>query len=144
LKTLGVGVILAGGAQRSIGLSRSTMFAALTALTFLGATAPAFSESVTPGCVNDRFGNVQCPLPGGACLKDYLGEVRCSPEDGGISLDRYKKAVCGPGQCVVSFGGEVYCSSVPKGSAALDRYGEAVCTEGCVVALPEACITPSK
>ena len=123
---------------------RPTLLATLAALTFLVAASSAYSQSVSPECVNDRFGNVQCPPPGGSCLKDYLGEVRCSPADGGISLDRYKKAVCGPGQCVVDLGGEVFCSRVPKGSAALSRYGEAVCTGGCVGASAEACITPSK
>jgi hypothetical protein len=52
------------------------------------------------GCVNDRYGNPQCPPPGGACLKNRLGEVRCSQADGGILLDRYQDAVCGPGQCI--------------------------------------------
>jgi len=132
------------GAEMSTKLLSTIVFAMLAALTVLGATSSAYSQSVTPGCVSDRYGNVQCPPPGGSCLTDYLGEVRCSPADGGILLDRYKKAVCGPGQCVVNRMGEVICSRVPKGSAALDRLGEAVCTEGCVGALAEACIIPSK
>lgn len=40
--------------------------------------------------------------------------------------------------------GEVVYSRVAKGSAGLDRNGDAVCTEGCVGALAEACIVPSK
>jgi hypothetical protein len=132
------------GAEMPTKLLSSIIFATLAALTVLGATSSAYSQSVTPGCVNDRYGNVQCPPPGGSCLRDYLDEVRCSPADGGILLDRYKKAVCGPGQCVVNRMGDVVCSRVPKGSAALSRDGEAVCTEGCVGALAEACIIPSK
>ena len=108
-------------------------------------TAPsARSQSATPGCVSDRYGNVQCPPPGGTCVKDLVGEVKCSPPDGGILIDRYQVPVCGPGQCVTDIKGEVYCSNVAKGSAALDRYGEAVCTEGCTKAAAQACTTPSK
>lgn len=128
----------------AIKLLRSASFVTFAVLVVLGPTSFAYSQSVTPGCVNDRYDNVQCPPPGGSCLKDYLGDVRCSPADGGISLDRYKNAVCGPGQCVVNGRGEVFCSRVPKGSAALGRHDEAVCTEGCVGALAEACITPVK
>ena len=29
------------------------------------------------GCVNDRYGNPQCPPPGGRCLADINGEIRC-------------------------------------------------------------------
>ena len=115
----------------------------LVALIILGA-ASAHSQSVTPGCLNDRYGNVQCPPPGGSCLLDLYGDVRCSPPDGGILLDRYKNPVCGPGQCIVDRFGEVRCSGVGKGSAALDRAGDAVCTEGCVAASLQACVTPSK
>jgi hypothetical protein len=119
------------------------MYRLLVAVIILAA-APAHSQSVTPGCLNDRYGNVQCPPPGGSCLLDLYGDVRCSPPDGGILLDRYKKPVCGPGQCIVDRFGEVRCSGVAKGSAALDRGGDAVCTEGCVSASAQACITPSK
>src|SRR5262252_6292587 len=108
----------------SIKLLRSAILVTLAALAAPGTISFAYSQSVTPGCVNDRYGNVQCPPPGGSCLKDYLGEVRCSPPDGGIFLDRYQKAVCGPGQCVVNRRGEVLCSRAPKGSAALDREQE--------------------
>src|ERR1700716_504946 len=106
----------------------------LAALGAVGISSPARSQSATPGCVNDRYGNVQCPPPGGTCVKDLAGEVRCSPPDGGILLDRYKVPVCGLGQCVTDI----------KGSAALDRYGDAVCTEGCVSAAAQACTTPSR
>ena len=120
------------------------VIAVLAALAAIGTSSSARSQSVSPGCVNDRYGNVQCPPPGGTCIKDLAGEVRCSAADGGILLDRYKVPVCGPGQCVTDVKGEVFCSRVPKGSAALDRYGDAVCTEGCVGAAAQACTTPSR
>jgi hypothetical protein len=118
--------------------------AVLAALAAIGTSLSARSQSISPGCLNDRYGNVQCPPPGGTCVKDLAGEVRCSPADGGILLDRYKVPVCGPGQCITDIKGEVFCSRVPKGSAALDRYGDAVCTEGCVSAAAQACTTPSR
>jgi hypothetical protein len=125
-------------------LGHSIIGATFAAFAALAPIPSAYSQSVTPGCVNDRYGNVQCPPSGGSCLKDYLDEVRCSPADGGILLDRYKKAVCGPGQCIVDQAGDVFCSRAPKGSAALGRYGEAVCTEGCVRASAQACVVPSR
>jgi hypothetical protein len=111
---------------------------------FLALALSAAAQSTTPGCVADRYGNVQCPPPGGSCLKDIHDEVRCSPADGGIFLDRYKNAVCGPGQCIVDRLGEVMCSREARGSAALDRTGDAVCTGGCVRASADACVKPSK
>ena len=118
---------------------RSIAFALLTFV-----VASALAQSTTPGCVADRYGNVQCPPPGGSCLKDIHDEVRCSPPDGGIFLDRYRNAVCGPGQCIVDRLGEVMCSREAKGSAALDRTGDAVCTGGCVRASAASCAKPSK
>src|SRR5256885_15559555 len=87
------------------------------------ASSGAQSQAVTPGCVNDRYGNVQCPPPGGSCVKDRYGDIRCSPVDGGILFDRYEVPLCGPGQCITDIKGEVRCSRVAKGSAALDRDG---------------------
>lgn len=64
--------------------------------------APAHSQSVTPGCLNDRYGNVQCPPPGGSCLLDLYGEVRCSSAaKGSAALDRGGDAVCTEG-CVAA------------------------------------------
>ena len=63
------------------------VIAVLAALAAIGTSSSARSQSVSPGCVNDRYGNVQCPPPGGTCVKDLAGEVRCSPADGGILLD---------------------------------------------------------
>jgi len=125
-------------------LSIARVIAVLAALGAIGISSSARSQSATPGCVNDRYGNVQCPPPGGTCIKDLAGALRCSPPDGGILLDRYKVPVCGPGQCITDIKGEVFCSSVSKGLAALDRYGDAVCTEGCVGAAAQACTTPSR
>ena len=124
--------------------SIARVIAVLAVLGAIGISSSVRSQSATPGCVNDRYGSVQCPPPGGTCVKDLAGEVRCSQPDGGIQLDRYKVPVCGPGQCATDIKGEVFCSRVPKGSAALDRYGDAVCTEGCVSASAQACTTPSR
>jgi hypothetical protein len=124
--------------------SIARVIAVLAVLGAIGISSSVRSQSATPGCVNDRYGSVQCPPPGGTCIKDLAGEVRCSRADGGILLDRYKVPVCGPGQCITDIKGEVFCSRVPKGSAALDRYGEAVCTEGCVNAAAQACTAPSR
>jgi|SRR5438477_9868198 len=126
---------------RAMSKSLMTVLAVFVAI---GAASPARSQSVAPGCVNDRYGNVQCPPPGGSCVKDRYDDIRCSPADGGILLDRYEVPVCGPGQCVTDIKGEVHCSRVAKGSAALDRYGDAVCTDGCVGGAAQTCITPSR
>lgn len=116
----------------------------LTALLASAVLAIAQAAQAQPGCLKDRYGNVQCGPAGSRCLKDRFSDVRCSPPDGGIRLDRYKTAVCGPGRCLVNRIGDVVCSSVPKGSAALNVYGEPVCTEGCVPASAQACVTPVK
>src|SRR5438270_217759 len=66
----------------------------------IGAASSARSQSVTPGCLSDRYGDVQCPAPGGSCVKDRYDDISCSPADGGILFDRYQVPVCGPGQCI--------------------------------------------
>lgn len=96
------------------------------------------------GCVNDRYGNPQCPPPGGRCLADINGEIRCSPPGGGIQLDRYRMAVCGPGQCMADRNGDIVCSSTRRGSAATNINGDVVCTGGCVAATAKACSVPVK
>lgn len=96
------------------------------------------------GCVNDRYGNPQCPPPGGRCMADRNGNIHCSTPGGGIILDRYQTPVCGPGQCQANRTGDIVCSSTPRGSAAVDRYGEIVCTGGCVPAAADACVVPVK
>jgi hypothetical protein len=116
-------------------------FAAFLAVAVLGIAQAAQAQ---PGCIKDRYGNVQCAPAGGHCLKDYAGDVKCSPADGGILLDRYRVPVCGPGKCLKDRNGDVVCASVPKGSAALNAYGDPVCTEGCVRAAAQACVTPTK
>jgi hypothetical protein len=125
-------------------MHKSSIATLVAVLAAVGAIGTARSQSVNPGCVNDRYGNVQCPPPGGSCIKDRGGDIQCSPADGGVLLDRYQVPVCGPGQCVTDIKGEVFCSRVAKGSAAVDRYGEAVCTEGCIKAAAQACTTPSR
>jgi hypothetical protein len=113
----------------------------LLALAMLSVASLAHSQS---GCVQDRYGAVQCGPAGSHCLKDMAGDVRCSPPDGGILLDRYKTPVCGPGRCLTNRTGDVVCSSVPKGSAAININGDAVCTDGCVRASATVCTIPAK
>ncbi|MBX3652066.1 MAG: hypothetical protein KF771_11915 [Burkholderiales bacterium] len=96
------------------------------------------------GCVNDRYGNPQCPPPGGRCLADINGEIRCSPPGGGILLDRYRMPVCGPGQCMADRNGDIVCSKTRRGSAATNINGDVVCTGGCIAASAAACAVPVK
>lgn len=110
----------------------------------LPGTMPEASAQSASNCINDRYGNPQCPPPGGRCLKDINGEIRCSPPDGGITLDRYRMPVCGAGQCIANRTGDIQCSSVAKGSAAIDRGGDVVCTGGCAPASASACVVPGK
>jgi hypothetical protein len=113
----------------------------LLALAMLSGATVAFAQ---PGCVQDRYGSVQCGPAGSHCLRDMAGEVRCSPPDGGILLDRYRTPVCGPGRCLTNRTGDVVCASVPKGSAAININGDPVCTEGCVPASASACTIPAR
>lgn len=94
------------------------------------------------GCVNDRYGNPQCPPPGGQCMANINGDIRCSTPGGGIMPDRYRTPLCGPGQCIANRTGEIVCSSVTRGSAALNINGEPVCTGGCVAASADSCAIP--
>ena len=96
------------------------------------------------GCVNDRYGNPQCPPPGGHCVANINGDVRCSTPGGGIMLDRYRTPVCGPGQCIANRTGDIVCSGAVRGSSALNINGETVCTGGCVAASADVCAVPVK
>ena len=122
-------------------ISTRDVLTTLLALTMLCKPEVGSSQA---GCMNDRYGNVQCGPAGSQCLKDHVGEVKCSPPDGGIVLDRYRTPVCGPGSCLANRYGDILCSSVSKGGAALNINGEPVCTEGCVPASAQLCLTPTK
>ncbi len=113
----------------------------LIAMLMLSATTAAQQGR---GCINDRYGNPQCPPPGGRCLADINGEIRCSSPGGGIALDRYRMPVCGPGQCISNRTGDIVCSATVRGSAAVNINGEVVCTGGCVAASAAACAVPVK
>lgn len=117
---------------------RTLLMAALLAVPF---TATAQQGR---GCINDRYGNPQCPPPGGRCVADINGEIRCSTPGGGIMLDRYRTAQCGPGQCIADRNGDIICSSTARGAAATNINGEVVCTGGCVTASAAACAVPVK
>lgn len=116
-----------------------TWRSAFVALLLAMAVGPTVAQAT--GCVNDRYGNPQCPPPGGACLKNSFGDVKCSRADGGILLDRYRDAVCGPGQCIADRNGRIFCSDAPRGSSALNLSGDPVCTSGCVPASADQCST---
>lgn len=96
------------------------------------------------GCIHDRYGNLQCPPPGGRCMADINGEIRCSTPGGGILLDRYRMPVCGPGECIANRTGDIVCSARVRGSAAMNINAEAVCTGGCVAASTAACAIPGR
>jgi hypothetical protein len=118
------------------------MKSSITLLLALAALSVAPVTHSQGGCVQDRYGAVQCGPAGSHCLQDMSGEVKCSPPDGGILLDRYRTPVCGPGRCLTTRHGDVVCSSAPKGSAAVNINGDAVCTDGCVQASANACTIP--
>lgn len=73
-------------------ISQIALFAAL-----LCSLAAVAADQPGRGCVNDRYGNPQCPPPGGRCMADRNGNIHCSTPGGGILLDRYQTPVCGPG-----------------------------------------------
>lgn len=126
---------------------RRTRIAVLATILFaalLPGTASELMAQPASSCINDRYGNPQCPPPGGRCLKDIHDEIRCSPPDGGITLDRYRTPVCGADQCIANRTGDIECSSITKGSAAIDRGGDVVCTGGCAPASASACVVPVK
>jgi hypothetical protein len=100
--------------------------------------------SASAQCVTDNQGNSFCPPPGGGCVKEIFGKVKCSTADGGILLNRFSEAECGPGQCVMSRLSEVVCSKEPRGYATTNSMSEPVCTGGCVRGSAAACTTPTK
>jgi len=91
-------------------MSRSSIAGVIAVLAVLGAigtSSSARSQSATPGCVSDRYGNVQCRA--GRAIKDLAGEVRCSPWMAVSYSTDIKVPVCGPGQCVTDIKGDVFC-----------------------------------
>lgn len=124
--------------------TRIVALAAILLAALLSAAAPGIMAQPKSSCVNDRYGNPQCPPPGGRCLADINGEIRCSPPGGGILLDRYRMPACGPGQCMADRTGDIVCSSTARGSAALNINGDVVCTGGCSPASASACVQPAK
>ncbi len=121
-------------------LSRLTLITAMALSLF--ATIATVHAQQGRGCVNDRYGNPQCPPPGGHCMANINGDVRCSTPGGGIMLDRYRTPVCGLGQCIANRTGDIVCSGTTRGSSALNINGDTVCTGGCVNASADACAVP--
>lgn len=49
---------------------------AMMVLAIFTAIGPAQAQQGR-GCANDRYGNPQCPPPGGRCMADLTGDIRC-------------------------------------------------------------------
>jgi len=74
------------------------------------------------------------------CLTDPHGQTRCAKPGGDVILDFRSHATCGPGQCVLTASGKVFCSSIPGESAEYRIEGRAVCTGGCVEGSVDYCL----
>ena len=113
--------------------------ATAVALSFVWA-GPAAAQSSE--CVVDQYNNTLCPPARTLCiLESNSRTVKCSPPDGGVMVDRYGAAQCGPGRCVLDIRGDPFCSQDSGGAAARGQYGDAVCTGGCVKAQASMCST---
>lgn len=88
----------------------------------LFATSIAYGED---GCIHPPLGNIVCPPPGGEIYQTGIGEI-----------------ICGPGKCLITGMGEVFCSSQPGGEVTIGSFGKIVCVGGCVKANPSYCQIP--
>ena len=126
---------------------RSVLLLSLSALlvgggAYLALTQPAIAQS--RDCVRNLAGQTVCPPPKTLCLRERDNpSIKCSPPDGGILTNRYGKAVCGVGSCVVDLRGDVFCSKSAGGAAAISIQSEPVCTGGCEPASTARCSTLS-
>ena len=94
----------------------------------------------TSDCVVDRYGKPACSPAKTICLLEPVtGIVKCSQADGGIVIDRYSKAQCGSGRCILDIRGDPFCSKTIGGGATQGQYGDAVCTGGCAPAQAALC-----
>lgn len=117
------------------------MLPVLCALAFLAGTAGQ-AAAQSSECVVDQYNNTVCPPAKTLCLLDSSSrQVKYSPPDGGVIVDRYGKAQCGVGRCVLDIRGDPFCSKDSGGAAAKGQYGDAVCTGGCAKAQASLCTT---
>lgn len=106
----------------------------------LAVVVPAAAQSSE--CVVDQYNNTVCPPAKTLCISESGSRtIKCSPPDGGVIVDRYGAAQCGPGRCVLDIRGDPFCSKDIGGAAARGQYGDAVCTSGCVKAQASMCST---
>lgn len=113
----------------------------LCALAFLAGTAGQ-AAAQSSECVVDQYNNTVCPPAKTLCLQESSSrQVKCSPPDGGVIVDRYGKAQCGVGRCVLDIRGDPFCAKDSGGAAAKGQYGDAVCTGGCAKAQASLCTT---
>ena len=124
------------------GVVAGGLFAALLPLMSL-APLPAAAQS--RDCVRNIAGETVCPPARTLCTTERDNpSIKCSPPDGGIVLDRYGRASCGVGSCVLNLQGEPFCSKVAGGAAGISMHAEAVCTGGCAPGQASACTTLTK
>ena len=115
----------------------AAFIASFLLLTVVGPAAAQSSE-----CVVDQYNNTVCPPAKTLCILESNSRlIKCSPADGGVIVDRYGAAQCGPGRCVLDIRGDPFCSKESGGAAARGQYGDAVCTGGCVKAQASMCST---
>ena len=109
-------------------------------VTLLLTVMAAWSVESNP-CVSNIDGKVACPPQGGTCLKDMGGRIACSSAFGGIVKTNDGRMLCGPGKCMITAFGEVFCSAEQGGSVTMSVSGP-VCTGGCVTGSASACTWP--
>lgn len=111
--------------------------------TWMALTQPA--EAQSRDCMRNLAGQTVCPPPKTLCLRELDNPaIKCSPPDGGILTNRYGKAVCGAGSCVVDLHGDVFCSKSAGGAASISIQSVPVCTDGCEAASAARCSTLSQ
>lgn len=117
----------------------------LSAALLLACLAAAPAQAQSRDCVRNLAGETVCPPPKTVCLSERDNpSIKCSPADGGIVLDRYGKAACGVGSCLLDVRGDPFCSKVAGGAAGTSMHSEPVCTGGCEPARAALCSTLSK
>ena len=105
-------------------------------------SATSLANAQSSECVVDGNNNTVCPPAKSVCLKESNSStIKCSPPDGGVIADRYGKAQCGVGRCVLDIRGDAFCAKDSGGASAKGQYGNAVCAGGCERAQASVCST---
>ncbi len=112
----------------------------LTLLLAAAALLQPATQAQTRDCLRNTAGETVCPPAKTVCTQERdNNSIKCSPSDGGIILDRYGKAACGVGSCVLNRYGDPFCSTAAGGAAGLSLHGEPACTGGCEPARAARC-----